>query len=65
MQAGLRARPQSRFCVDIVILLLDNMFFGHAKQSELKLIRLSYTLIAREIHRRPTCCFATSIALVL
>ena len=47
MQAELMARSQSRFCVDIVILLLDNMFFGHAEQSELKLIRLSYTLITR------------------
>ena len=47
MQAELMARPQSRFCVDIVILLLDKMFFGHAEQSELKLIRLSYTLITR------------------
>ena len=37
------ARPESRICVDIVILLLDKMLFGHAEQSELKLIRLSYT----------------------
>ena len=41
------ARPQSRFCVDIVILLLDKMLFGHAEQSALKLIRLSYSLITR------------------
>ena len=31
------ARPESRFCVDIVILLLDKMLFGYAEQSELKL----------------------------
>ena len=43
------ARPESRFCVDFVtcILLLDNILFVHAEQSELKLIRLSYTLITR------------------
>ena len=41
------AHSQSRFCVDVVMLLLDKMCFGHAKQSELKLIRLSYTLIIR------------------
>ena len=40
-------RPQSRFCVDIDILLLDKMLFGHAEQSALKFIRLSYTLINR------------------
>ena len=38
------ARPESRFCVDIVNLLLDKMLFGHAEQSELKLIGLSYTV---------------------
>ena len=31
------ARPESRFCIDIVILLLDKMVFEHAKQSELNL----------------------------
>ena len=41
------ARPRSLFCVDIVILLLDKMLFGHAEQSTLKLIRLSYSLITR------------------
>ena len=41
------ARPESRFCVDIVNLLLDKMLFGHTEQSELKLIGLSYTVIAR------------------
>ena len=41
------ARPESRFPVEIVILLLDKMLFGHAEQSKLKLIRLSYTLITR------------------
>ena len=41
------ARPESRFCVDIVILLLDKMLFGHVEQSELKIILLSYTLITR------------------
>ena len=39
------ARPESRFYVGIVILLLDKMLFGHAEQSELKLIGLSYTVI--------------------
>ena len=41
------ARAESRFCVDIVILLLDKILFGHAEQSELKLIGLSYTLSTR------------------
>ena len=41
------ARPESRFCVDIVTLLLDKMLFGHAEQSELNLIGLSYTVITR------------------
>ena len=40
------ARPESRFCVDIVNLLLDKMLFGHA-ESELKLIGLSYTVNTR------------------
>jgi len=37
------ARPESRFCVDIVNLLLDKMLFGHAEQSELKLLSISTT----------------------
>ena len=41
------ARPESRLCVDIVILLPNKMLFEHAEQSELKLIRLYYTLITR------------------
>ena len=41
------ARLESRICVDIIILLLDKMLFGHAEQSKLKRIRLSYTLITR------------------
>ena len=47
--AGLMAGPESRFYVDIVILLLDKMLFGHVEQteSELKFIRLSFTLITR------------------
>ena len=36
-------RPESRFCVDIFNFLLDKMLFGHAEQSELKLIGQSYT----------------------
>ena len=38
------ARSKSRFCVDIVILLLDKMLFGHAEQSDLKLIDLLVAL---------------------
>ena len=41
------ARPESRFCVDIVNLLLDKMLFGPAEQSELKLMGLSYTVNTR------------------
>ena len=37
------ARPESRFCVDIVKLLLDKMLFDHAEQSELKLLSISKT----------------------
>ena len=37
------ARPESRFFVDIVNLLLDKMLFGHAEQSELKLLSISTT----------------------
>ena len=46
------ARPESRFCVNIVNLLLDKMLFGHAEQSELKLIGLSYTVNTRQIERK-------------
>ena len=41
------ARPESRLCDSIVILLLDKMLFVHAEQSELKLIGLSYTVITQ------------------
>ena len=41
------ARPESRFCVDIVNLLLGKILFGQAEQSELKLIGLSYTVNTR------------------
>ena len=41
------ARLESRFCVDIGILLLDKMLFGHEEQSESKIIRLPYNLITR------------------
>ena len=43
------------------------MLFGHAEQSELKLIGLSYTVIYHWIDRTEdilVACFATSIALV-
>ena len=52
------ARLERRYCVDIGILLLDKMLFGDAEQSELKLIRLSYTLITRYIQRKtyPLLC---------
>ena len=53
------ALPESRFFVDIVILLLDKMLFGHAEQSELKLIGLS---LGRS-NGTPSRCFETSIAL--
>ena len=43
------AHPESRFCVDIVILLLNKMLFEHAEQSELKLIGLSFCLPARVV----------------
>ena len=36
------ARPKSRFCVYIVILLLDKMLFGHAEQSEFLIISLTH-----------------------
>ena len=43
------AHPESRFFVDIVILLLNKMLFEHAEQSELKLIGLSFCLPARVV----------------
>ena len=41
------ARQESRFCDNIVILLLDKMLFVNAEQSEMKLIGLSYTVITQ------------------
>ena len=43
------ARSESRFFVDIVILLLNKMLFEHAEQSELKLIGLSFCLPAQVV----------------